>query len=632
MAAELWEIRDFIAGVPAFAELPAAVLDALPRRLTVRYLRRGRPFPPPDAEPGLWIVRSGALAVREPDGRLREKLGETDLYLDAPDATEHDTRADDDGGAATVAVVEDSLLYQLPLPAFEELLAAHPVFAWRFERTRRERLERALSELGQGGRPEGLMAATVEALLRREPITASPDTPIRQGAEIMTEAQVSALLLLEDDRLVGLVTDRDLRRRCLAAGVSVDSPLRAIMTETLITVAPTGSAFEASLLFSRHNIHHLPVLAEDGALVGILSTSDLLRHQGTHSIHLVRDAMAAPDVEAIARVGSRLPDLEAQLVAIGAEAEPLGEAMVTVTDAMTRRLTELAEQELSKTLGPAPVAWAWAALGSQGRREQTAFTDQDNALILDDAFEPDRHGEWFERLARFVTDGLTAAGLEPCPGGTMATTPDWRQSLIGWTQTFHDWIEQPESHSIMLATNFFDMRVVAGRESLLDRLWAAVRPMAQSNTIFQRRLANNALAIRMPLGFFRRLVVVDDEQHDERLDLKRYGLMPIADLARLQAVSLGLPELHTVRRLQAVARAGGMSDQAAAGLADAWRLFYVLRARHQARQARRGEPLDNRLDPDQLSGLERDHLRDAFRVVDDHQRWVRAHFDVSGTR
>lgn len=628
MAAELWEIRDFIAEVPAFAELPASVLDALPRRLTVRYLRRGRPFPPPDAEPGLWIMRSGALAVREPDGRLREKLGETDLYLHAPDAAEPDFRADDDVGTAAVVVVEDSLLYQLPLPAFEELVEAHPAFAWRFERTRRQRLERALSELGQGGRPEALMAASVQSLLRREPITATPDTAIRRGAAIMTEAQVSALLLLEDEQLVGLVTDRDLRRRCIAAGVSVEAPLREIMTDTLITVASTGSAFEASLLFSRHNIHHLPVVAEDGALVGILSTSDLLRHQGTHSIHLVRDAMAAPDVEAIARVGARLPDLEAQLVAIGAEAEPLGEAMVTVTDAMTRRLTKLAEQ----ALGPAPIPWAWAALGSQGRREQTAFTDQDNALILDDAFEPGQHGEWFERFARFVTDALAAAGLEPCPGGTMATTPDWRQPLGGWQAQFRDWIEQPEPHSVMLATNFFDMRVVAGRESLLDTLWAAVRPAARENTIFQRRLANNALAVRMPLGFFRRLVVVNDEQHDERLDLKRYGLMPIADLARLHAVSLGLPELHTVRRLEAAARAGGLSEQAAAGLADAWRLFYVLRARHQARQVRRGEPLDNRLDPEQLSGLERDHLRDAFRVVDDHQRWVRAHFDVSGTR
>ena len=626
MAAELWEIRDFIAGLPAFAELPEASLEVLPRRLTVRYLRRGRPFPPADAGPGLWIVRSGALAVRDRDGALREKLGEGDLYMATAEATAG--AGEDRGGGTEVAVIEDSLFYHLPETVFDALVNDYPAFAWRFERSRRERLERALAELGQGGRAEALMASTVGLLLRRAPVTASPDTPIREGAQLMSEEQVSALLLVEDGRLTGLVTDRDLRRRCVAAGRAVDEPVRAIMTETLITIGPEAPAFEASLKFSRHNIHHLPVCEENGELVGILSTSDLLRHQGTHAIHLVRDALAAEDVEAIARVGSRLGDLELQLVGMGADAEPLGEAMVTVTDAMTRRLTELAEQ----SLGPAPVGWAWAALGSQGRREQTALTDQDSALILDDAFEPERHGDWFARMAQFVSDGLAAAGITPCPGGTMATTADWRRSVAGWQAVFRDWIAQPEPHSVMLSTNFLDMRVVAGREDLLESVWAEVRPVARENTIFQRALAKNALAIRMPMGFFRRLVVVDDEQQDERLDLKHYGLLPIADIARLHAVALGLPELHTVRRLEAAARAGGLSAGAADELMDAWRFFYVLRARHQAGLVRRGEPLDNRLDPADLSGLERDHLRDAFRVVDDHQRWLKGHFDVSGSR
>ncbi|MCL7743999.1 DUF294 nucleotidyltransferase-like domain-containing protein [Guyparkeria hydrothermalis] len=618
MAAELWEIRDFIAGLPAFAELPASSLDVLPRRLVVRYLRRGRPFPPDDAGPGLWIVRSGAVTVRDSQGALQEKLGEGDLYHATEDAA----------GDMQLAVIEDSLFYHLPESVFEALMQDYPAFAWRFERSRRERLERALTELAQGGRVEALMATTVGSLLRREPVSTSPETAIREGAALMSEEQVSALLLVEGGRLVGLVTDRDLRRRCVAAGRSVDEPLRAIMTDRLVTIGPEAPAFEASLRFSRHNIHHLPVLAEGGELVGILSTSDLLRHQGTHAIHLVRDALAAEDVEAVARVGARLPDLELQLVSMGADAEPLGEAMVTVTDAMTRRLTELAEAEL----GPAPVPWAWAALGSQGRREQTALTDQDSALILDDAFEPARHGEWFERMARFVSDGLAEAGITPCPGETMATTDDWRLSVTGWQAKFRDWIEQPEPHSVMLTTNFIDMRVVAGDEALLEAIWDEVRPQARRNTVFQRALAHNALAVRMPLGFFRRLVVVDDEQHDERLDLKHYGLLPIADIARLHAVALGLAELHTVRRLEAAARAGGLSSEAAGELVDAWRFFYVLRARHQAGQVRRGEPLDNRLDPASLSGLERDHLRDAFRVVDDHQRWLKTHFDVTGTR
>jgi len=617
MAAELWEIRDFIAGVAAFHGLPERALETLPPRLTVRYFRRGRPFPPGDVGPGLWVVRSGAVAVRDADGDLIDKLGEGDVFLDR------------DGETRGSELLEDSLFYFLPQRVFDELVAEYPGFAWRFEQSRTERLQRALARLAaERGQADELMATTVEALLRREPVTAGPDESIRAAATRMSEAQVSALLIVADGALAGLVTDRDLRRRCIAAGRSTDEPVAGIMTDELITIAPEALAFEASLLFSRHNVHHLPVIDADGRLVGILSTSDLLRHQGTHAVHLVRDALAAPDAEGIARVGRRLPDLQRQLVDMGADAEPLGEAMVTVTDAMTRRLIELAESDL----GPAPVAFAWAALGSQGRREQTALTDQDHALILDDGFDPQRHGDWFAELARRVSEGLADAGIEPCPGETMATTADWRQPLAGWQRTFRDWIEQPEPHSLMLATNFLDMRVVAGESSLLERLWASVRGPASNNTIFQRLLAGNALAVRMPLGFFRQLVIVDDEAHDERLDLKHFGLLPIADIARLHAVRAGLAELHTVRRLRAAATAGVLSSTAAAELEDAWRFFYVLRARHQAGQIRRGAAIDNRLDPAGISGLERDHLRDAFRVVDEHQRWMRRHFEISGTR
>jgi CBS domain-containing protein len=621
MAAELWEIRDFIAGVPAFAGLPGKALDPLPRRLTVRYVRRGRPFPPEDTGPGLWVLRSGAVIVRDADAALVDKLGEGDLYLDSgPDPGEDARQAEP---------IEDSLFYFLPRRAFEELVSAHPGFAWRFEQSRAERMRRAMAGLAaRRGRADELMAVTVDALLRREPVTGTSGESIRVAAIRMSEERVSALPIVDGDRLVGLVTDRDLRRRCIAAGRSIDAPVAEIMARELVTVAPEASAFEASLRFSRHNVHHLPVVDAAGALLGILSTSDLLRHQGAHAIYLVRDALAAPDVGAVARVGARLPDLQYQLVAMGADAEPLGEAMVTVTDAITRRLLELGE----RALGPAPVPYAWAALGSQGRREQTAHSDQDHALIMDDAFDPARHAHWFGDLARFVTDGLEAAGLARCPGGTMAASDDWRMPLSGWQRTFRDWIERPEPHALMLATNFFDMRVVAGEPALLEGLWASVRPQAMGNSIFQRLLAGNALTVRMPLGFFRRRVILGEASHDERLDLKHYGLLPIADIARLHALRSGLAERHTVRRLRAAAAAGALSSTTAAELEDAWRLFYVLRARHQAGQIRRGESIDNRLDPAAISGLERDHLRDAFRVVDDHQRWMRCHFDISGTR
>jgi len=614
MAAELWEIRDFLAGIPAFAELPAETLDRLPERMKVRYLRRDQPFPP-DGSDGLWLLRAGMLTRRDPEtGALLEQLGEGDFWLLRPEQSPEGFQ-----------LPEDSLFYRLPLDAFDRLCQQQPGFALRFERSERERLQQALQQLQQrDSRGAAMMTATVEALIRRSPVTGTPDMSIRDAAAKMTEQAVSALLLVENHRLAGLITDRDLRRRCLATGIAPSEPVTRIMTRELITVSPGTPAFEASLIFSRHNIHHLPVVDAAQQLRGIVSTSDLLRHQSTHAVHLVRDVHAARNRQQLIEVGRRLPALHAQLVSMGADGPALGEAIVTVTDAMTRQLITLAEAEL----GPAPTDWAWLSLGSQGRREQTAHSDQDHALLLADNRQTETT-DWFARLANLIRDGLAEAGLKACPGEVMASNPQWRRTLPDWEQLFTHWIENPDPKALMLACNFFDMRVVAGNADLLDTLWSRIRPMAAGNRIFHRFLAANAVATRPPLGFFGQLVVVEDGSHSAELNLKQHALLPLADIARLHAVRGGLKALHTLERLEAAGKAGLISQEAAKGLADAWRFFYTLRARHQAELIRAGKPPNNRLDPASLSRLERDHLRDAFRVVADHQKWLRQQLQLA---
>jgi len=612
MAAELWEIRDFLSRIPVFAALPNEALDRLPERMTVRYCRRGSTFPPSPSD-GLWILRSGALELRsKDDGTLIDKLAEGDFY-------KHEASL-----APSCQLTEDSLFYRLPLEAFTRLGKQYPEFALHFERSNRERLQQALRHLqSRDGLTSALMGTTVSSLIRRTPVTSRPDISIQEAASIMSEQGISALLIVEHDQLLGLVTDRDLRRRCLAAGRSPQEPVSTIMTTDLETVTPNTLAFEASLIFSRRNIHHLPVM-EGRRLCGIISTSDLLRHQSTNTVHLVRDAHAATTREELIRIGRRLSQLQCQLVAMGADGTALGESIVTVTDALTQRLLELGQQKL----GPAPIAWAWAALGSQGRREQTAHTDQDHALILGDDYDEANHGEWFKELAYFVSSALDEAGIRYCPGGVMASNPQWRQPVSIWKRYFHNWITNPDPKALMLACNFFDMRVVAGDPQLLEQVWETARPLAKQNSIFQRFLAANALITRPPLGFFRQLVIVDEQTQTHRLDLKLSGLLVIADLARLHALTGGLTELHTLDRLEGAAQNGLISQDAALALRDAWRLLYTLRARHQDKQIRQGIPPDNCLNPARLSSLERGHLRDAFRVILDHQKWVRQHFAV----
>ncbi|MBS0002574.1 MAG: CBS domain-containing protein, partial [Thioalkalivibrio sp.] len=230
MDAELQEIRDFLLTSPDYAVLPEPVLERLPKSLSVRYLRRGSPFPPPESGAAdLWLVRTGAVDLRDSEDELLDKLGEGDIFA-VPEEL-------DPGNPVAGRVVEDALFYLLPGRDARELRQQHPAFAERFDRASRRPAEQALAARRAGGnRGHGVLTVSVGELVTRPPITIAPESTIRAAAERMTEQEVSALIVMSGDELAGIVTDHDLRQRCLAAGRSRQEPVGNIMSSRLQTV------------------------------------------------------------------------------------------------------------------------------------------------------------------------------------------------------------------------------------------------------------------------------------------------------------------------------------------------------------------------------------------------------------
>ncbi len=604
MDIELVEIRDFLAGHPPFDQLPAAVLDHLPKELSVRYLRRGTPFPPQDAERDyLYIVRKGAVEMRNQSEELVGKFGDGDLCPSPCISGNIDDRF-------KAVTVEDSLFYLIPCERLYELWRRYPAFARHFNQSVQERLRGALEVIQASPRiGAGLMTVEVAKLISRPPVHVPPATTIREAAQLMTRERVSSLLIIEDRRLVGIITDRDLRSRCIAEGLPWDHPVSEIMTRKLHKTAKDTPVFDALITMTRLNVHHLPVVDSQGVM-GVISNSDLIRYQAANSVYLVGDVNKCETVEGIAQTCAYLPELQVQIVASGATGYHVGQTISSVTDAVTKRLIELAEAEF----GAAPVPYVWLAVGSQARREQTVHSDQDHALLLSDEVRPE-HEPYFEKLARFVSDGLNACGFIYCPGDVMATNPKWRKPYRVWRHYFDTWVARPDRKALMLASNFFDMRAVSGDEGLYDRLHIDVSRQIQKNKIFLAYLAANALHNRPPLGFFRNFVLIGDGNHAQTLDLKHRGVIPVIDLARVYALSAGLPEINTVERLRAAAEAGVLSQEGAANLEDAFEFIATVRVRHQALQIKNGEKPDNYIKPEELSALERGHLKDAFSVI-----------------
>ena len=621
MEIELVEIRDFLARRPPFDALPEEILDELPKALSIRYLRRGSDFPPADGDASyLYLVRSGAIELRDGDGELCEKLGEGDIYTTACQLV-------DLSGGCTGTAAEDTLLYLLPCEQLKSLRQASDRFDKHFSHSLRERLKHAVAQVKESVTSDvAYMTVEVHDLIKKPPITIGIDQTIQQAAQVMSEHDVSSVLVMEGDELAGLITDRDLRKRCVALGLSGAEPARSIMTTNLETIQKHALMIQALMTMTRLHVHHLPVL--DGEqLVGMLTATDLARHHSTNSAFIATDIRKAKTVEDLAVAAARLPELQLQLANSSATALHIGEAVSCITDSLTRRLIEMAEAQL----GPPPVPYLWMAGGSQGRHEQSSHSDQDNALIISDAMTPE-DDEYFAALSRIVSDGLNACGFVYCPGDAMATNPKWRQPLRVWRQYFHNWIEKPEPMALMLSSIFFDLRAVHGDRSLYDGLHREILAKSQKNRIFVAYMAANALQHRPPLGFFRQFVLIHDGEHDDTFDIKHRGIVPITDLARVYALSEGLEPVNTTERLRAAGASGAMSNDMAENLEDALEFIASLRIRHQAAQIRSGRKADNYLPPSSLSELEREHMKDAFKVIQTMQEALSSRYGAARLR
>lgn len=302
----------------------------------------------------------------------------------------------------------------------------------------------------------------------------------------------------------------------------------------------------------------------------------------------------------------------------GASAGETQRFSTSVADAVARRLGTLAVEKL----GPPPVPFAFVAVGSQARGEMGPASDQDNALVLGDGFDPAAHGAYFAALAEFVCTGLAGAGQALCPGNMMASNPEWRMTESQWERTFHGWVTAPVPDALLHAQVFFDFRAVFGAgdgwEGLAERVRATALSSAHGSARLHVHLAALATFREPPVGFFRGLVVERSGEYANTLDIKRGGTAAVVQMARLYAIAAGVDATDTASRLRAAA-GQSVSAQGAADLLDAYEYLSDLAMRHQVQQLRAGERPDYHIDPKRLPERDRAALRDAFGVIKSQQ-------------
>ncbi len=620
MEIELQEIVDFVADIPPFDLLPENVLNRLVGQISIRYLRRGKVLVMgPDSPAELLITRKGSISLFSSEDVLLGKLGEGDISasLCMPDGDR----------VIHASVTEDTLIYTISCEQLFELTAGTPEAQAFLLHSPRKRLNEAIksSQLKAAQVPT-LTNTPVKEILDGNVVDIDVASSIHEASIKMTEKGVSSLMVIKDGHLQGIITDRDFRSRCVAEGLAITAPVQQIMTENPVHIPSHTIAFDALILMTKNNIHHLPVV-DNERICGLITATDLMRYEGKNSIHISRLIHRADSIAALAEISLMIPDMQQQLVSAGGSAEHVGKAITAVSNAITCRLIELAKERL----GAAPVPYAWISAGSQARFEQSAHSDQDNGLIISDSMQ-EKDASWFTALADFVCDGLNECGFVYCPGNAMAKNVQWRQTQSVWAGYYKKWINTPQPKALMLSSIFFDVRVVCGDKGLLEKIQKKTLEMTKSNELFLAHMTANSLQHRTPLGFFREFVLVDDGEHKDALDLKHNGIVPIIDLARIYALADGLKAVNTISRLKQAAGGHSLSEDGAANLLDAFEFISDLRVEHQAEQISRGEAPDNYLSPRSLSRLQRTHLKDAFKVVQTMQEFLSQRYHAGHIR
>jgi CBS domain-containing protein len=530
-----------------------------------------------------------------------------------------------DAYLATAQASEDTLLYCIPVAAGQQELMVVPEVAWYFASGFASGKAVATQRYAalQTNEPE-LYSAIRQLSGVKSLVYCGATTAIAQAAAKMVAAKVSALLVCDAaEHPIGIVTDRDLRTQVATGLVSIQAPISDIMSHPVVCMRDGQTHADYLIAMLQNRIHHLCITTDgtpQSRAIGMVTEHDLLLEQGDHPAVLLREIQQHQLPKDLQNLRAKAGRMFHKSLQAKAPIDFVMRMATAINDQLVRKAIDLAIADL----GPPPVPFAWLALGSLGRGEQILQTDQDHALV----FENGPHHTYFLALANQVVELLELFGFEKDPAGIMANNPLWCLTIDEWQQNFKRWMHTPDPKSVLHTTIFFDFRCVSGQQTLSDALRQYIQALLPETALFLGYLAKDALQTPAPLSFFKNWVLEREGSHKDAFDLKLRVGLPLADCARVLSLHLLNTPVGTAARYRAMATAE--SQNAALFEAAAGAAAYVVALR--ARFGFANNDTGRFIQPQALSKLERQTLRNIFDTIADLQELVGVRFQTQQLR
>ncbi len=612
----------FIARLPPFNRLSVTELEPIARELTVDHYAVGDVLVKVGETPAcLYFIIDGAVYEVDGDPSVTDQgdatpSGGSPLWcITAIYAAEDafDPSALLEGASKHSFVVhEPTRCFLLPRSVFLRAVQSYPALAAFYDQRISQRLA-TLTEAGDTRDLSSFTLARIQDAYIHPPVFVDANSSIHATALAMKAHKTNSVLVQNGDEL-GIVTATDLREAAIIERRSVDEPVGPLATYELIDMAPDDFLFNALLRMTHYDINRL-VIREGPTLHGILEQIDLLSYLSNHS-HLIALQIERARSRADLKWASQdLVNVIRDLHTKGIKIRYIMQLVSELNKKMLRKIFELLAP-------PALLADACLlVLGSEGREEQVLKTDQDNALILRDGFTcPD-----LERITGEFTDCLIEFGYPRCPGNIMVSNPYWSKSVKAFKDELFQWIVHPTQDSFLQFAIFFDAMAVAGDDNLLRHVKDHMYRLLGDHRAFYAQFAKATVAFETPLGFFTNFVV---EKHRDELDLKKGGIFPIVHGIRSLALEYRLPQTNTIDRIQALNQRNLFRSSFGVELIEVFSYLSTLRVKAGLNKVQQNLPQDNYLNPKELNKLERELLRDSFKIVNEFKKFITYHFKL----
>ncbi len=614
----------FLKNVPPFSFLPQDEIEEVSSKVAlVRYPKDSILFVQDQTRvESLYIILKGAAEryYEESDRKIRGALsGEGTVYGGIS------MLLNDGIAVRTLRVNEDSDFYVLTRNEFLDLCAQYEAFSQYFTDTFGKRMmnnayaDLILKSIEPGQESIQVFNQSLFQLVKGNPLFCDEDHSIRQAALMMREYGTGAIFIRDKSgNYVGMVTESDLAKKVIPDDIDIKNPVSHIMSSPIQTISEQALLYEAHLAMIAKDVRHLAIEDSGHKIVGVISRGDLLFAQAQSPSFTIFEIGTTSKVEDIFEKHRKLPDIIDGLLKSGATVKNITRYITTFSDTILNKLVEFAFAQL----GPPPCRFAFMIMGSEGRREQTLKTDQDNAIVFEDISDKnlqEQVQEYFLKFGERICDWLDKSGFEYCKGEIMAKNPKWCQPISTWKKYFSSWIFTAAPEDLLESSIFFDFRSGYGDMELINELKKFLNDSLVGWAGFFRHLTENALYYKPPLGFFGNILVESKGKYRDTFDVKA-AMMPIIDFARIYALKHHVEETNTQERLFKLHLLKVLSWEEYNELEQAYSFLMQLRFRHQVKMASHEKVVpDNFINLKKLSRIENSMLKEIFRRIDKFQ-------------